>query len=72
MAKRRSTFETMLPSNPMTPEGGSQMTYGDPDQSQAMMESPDTFRRRTTPVIGMPERRPTTLQELLAMLNGAQ
>ncbi len=35
-------------------------------------ESPDTFRRRVTPVIGSPEPRPSTLQEILAMLNGSQ
>ncbi len=74
MATRRSYLgEYPMPASPMTPKGGSQMMYGDPDgdndQSMEMTESPDTFRRRTTPVVGSPEPQPDTLQRLLAMLN---
>lgn len=70
MATRRSYFgEYPTPASPMTPKGGSQELYGDPDQP-TMIESPDTFRRRTTPVTGVPEQRPNTLQELIAMING--
>jgi hypothetical protein len=57
------------PASPMTPKGGSQQVYGDPDQATTMMESPDTFRRRTTPVVGAPEVKPDTLQQILAMLS---
>ena len=70
MATRRSYFGSLpTPASPMTPKGGSQEMYGDPDQQQTMMESPDTFRRRVTPVVGMPEPKPSTLQEILAMLS---
>lgn len=71
MATRRSFFgEATMPASPMTPKGGSGQMYGDPDQSQQMMmESPDTFRRRVTPVVGMPEQKPSSLQEILAMLS---
>ena len=69
MATRRSYFGSQpTPASPMTPKGGSQEMYGDPDAMQTMQESPDTFRRRVTPVTGMPEPQPTTLQEILAML----
>lgn len=73
MAQRRSMMESAIstPASPMTPKGGSQMMYGDPMAEQTG-ESKDTFRRRTTPVTGYPEPRPTTLQEVLAMLNGGQ
>ena len=72
MAQRRSTFDSFLtPASPMTPKGGSQEMYGDPAQ-EPIIESKDTFRRRTTPIVGQPEQRPSTLQEILAMLNGAQ
>ena len=72
MATRRSYFGSQpTPASPMTPKGGSQEMYGDPDQPMmTMMESPDTFRRRTTQVVGMPEPKPNTLQEILAMLSG--
>ena len=66
-----SAFSTLA--SPMTPKGGSQMMHGDPEHDAMMTaESKDTFRRRTTPIMGPPEQRPTTLQEILAMLNGAQ
>ena len=71
MATRRSYFGSQpTPASPMTPKGGSQEMYGDPNQDTTLVESPDTFRRRTTPVVGMPEPKPSTLQEILAMLNG--
>ena len=72
MATRRSYFGSLpTPASPMTPKGGSQEMYGNPDDSMMMnmMESPDTMRRRVTPVVGMPEPKPNTLQEILAMLN---
>lgn len=74
---RRSTYGAMpMPASPMTPKGGSMTMHGDPDgdsdQAMEMTESPDTFRRRVTPVTGEIEQRPTTLQEILAMLNGGQ
>ena len=75
MATRRSYFGSMpTPASPMTPKGGSGMpdADGDNDASMEMSESPDTFRRRVTPVVGMPEQKPSTLQELLAMLKGGQ
>jgi hypothetical protein len=69
MAQRRSLFNDALPmpASPMTPKGGSQTTYGEP-QSESMAESKETFRRRTTPVVGSPAPIQTTLQEILAML----
>lgn len=75
MAKRRSFFidPQPTPASPMTPSGGSRMMHGDADQAMMpMTESPETFRRRTTPVMGPVAQQPSTLQELLAMLNGAQ
>jgi hypothetical protein len=76
MAQRRSVFNAMMPASMLTPKGGSQTMHGDPDgdndQSMEMSESPDSFRRRTTPIMGQVEKRPTTLQEVLAMLNGGQ
>lgn len=73
MANRRTVFDAMMPTpaSPMTPKGGSQATYGDA-APETTMESKDSFRRRTTPVTGEITPRPTTLQEILAMLNGAQ
>ena len=62
------THSASIPS-PLTRKGGSQMMYGDPESTGEARES---FRRRTTPVVGEIEQRPTTLQEVLAMLNGAQ
>lgn len=51
-------------------------SYTDADPNAEILnpfqESKDTFRRRVTPVIGSPEPRPSTLQEILAMLNGGQ
>lgn len=73
MAKRRAyTDGHMLGASPMTPKGGSRTPVESEQPQGPVVESPDTFRRRVTPVVGMPERRPTTLQEILAMLNGAQ
>ena len=70
MATRRSYLDApSTPASPMTPKGGSGEMYGDPEQQGTMMESPETFRRRTMPVVGMPEPKPNTLQEILAMLN---
>lgn len=42
------------------------------DETNPLYESKEHFRRRVTPVVGTPEPRPSTLQELLAMLNGGQ
>lgn len=42
------------------------------DDTSPTYESKETFRRRVVPVIGSPEPRPSTLQEILAMLNGGQ
>lgn len=42
------------------------------DETSPVHETKDQFRRRVTPVVGTPEPRPSTLQELLAMLNGGQ
>jgi hypothetical protein len=72
MANRRSVFDSMSPASMMTPKGGSMTTYGEAEPDTTMTESKDTFRRRTTPVVGEIEPRPTTLQEIIAMLNGAQ
>ncbi len=70
MATRRSSVgDYLTPASPMTPKGGSGEMYGDPEQQGTMMESPETFRRRTMPVVGMPEQKPNTLQEILAMLS---
>ena len=74
MAQRRSGeygYAQLTPPSPMTPKGGSGMMYGDPAHAEGG-ESPDAFRRRTTPIVGEIEQRPSTLQEILAMLNGAQ
>jgi hypothetical protein len=73
MAQRRSVFDQAfpVPSSMMTPKGGSQQVYGEP-AVEPVMESKDTFRRRTTPVVGEIEPKPSTLQEILAMLNGVQ
>ena len=38
------------------------------DESSPLHESKETFRRRVVPVIGSPEPRPSTLQEVLALL----
>lgn len=72
-SNQTNSYESHVPSPPsmLTPKGGSGMMYGDPAQA-AQGESPDTFRRRTTPIVGEIEQRPSTLQEILAMLNGAQ
>lgn len=76
MATRRSFFGALpTPASPMTPKGGSVSGDGfdgDNDESMEMRESPDTFRRRVTPAVGMPQQQPTTLQEVLAMLKGGQ
>lgn len=75
MAQRRSLFGQLTPASPMTPKGGSGMMYGNSQHEQSegpIIESSETFRRRTTPVVGPIEKRPTTLQEVLAMLNGGQ
>ena len=77
MAQRRMLFDAMptapatpaTPASPMTPKGGS-ATYGDAPPAGA--ESPDTFRRRTTPVVGEPPQTSTQLQEILALLTGGQ
>ena len=74
MAQRRSGYgDTALstPASPMTPKGGSGTMYGDPNEGQTG-ESPETFRRRTTPITGAVEPRQSSLQEILAMLNGGQ
>ena len=77
MAQRRSMLgyngqsSMAIPSSPMTPKGGSQTMYGDPS-AETTSESPETFRRRTTPVLGTVEQQPSSLQEILAMLNGGQ
>lgn len=72
MANRRTVFDRAFqPPSMMTPKGGSQEMYGDTSVDPTM-ESKETFRRRTTPVTGEIEPRPSTLQEILAMLNGAQ
>ena len=55
-----------MPASPMTPKGGSQTTYDDP-QSQ-FAESKETFRRRTTPLTGQPAPRRTAMQDILDML----
>lgn len=76
MAQRRSMLgygdSAISPASPMTPKGGSQSMYGDPNQDAMGGESKDTFRRRTTPIVGTIEQRPSTLQEIIAMLNGGQ
>lgn len=61
-----------MPSNMMTPQGGSQQTYGEQSSQDVMAssESPETFRRRTAPVLGQPEAMPTSLGRILALLNG--
>lgn len=59
------------PSSSMTPRARTS-SPDMADDEYAMQESPDTLRRRTTPIIGQPEQRPTMLQEILAMLNGGQ
>ena len=41
-----------------------------PSEITPLGESPRTFRRRVTPVIGEPTPSPSTLQDLLAMLRG--
>lgn len=75
MAQRRQSFFDAIatPATPMTPKGGSQTMYGSdappPDQ---MPESPDTFRRRTTPVTGQPTPGRTQIEEVIAMLTGGQ
>lgn len=57
----------MQPSSMMTPKAQSdEAAYAQPQ------ESSETFRRRVAPIVGMPEQRPSMIQELLAMLNGAQ
>lgn len=35
-----------------------------------LQEAHQTFRRRVTPVTGFPEPRPSTMQEVLALLRG--
>ena len=35
-----------------------------------LQESQQTFRRRITPAVGFPEQRPSTMQEVLALLRG--
>jgi hypothetical protein len=52
----------------MTTRGGSRETYGDPETDDPTVEAKDTFRRRTTPIMGSPTITPTTLQQVLAML----
>ena len=71
MANRRSVFDSMSPASTMTPKGGSMTAYGEAEP-ETTMESKETMRRRTTPIVGEIQPRPTTLQEILAMLNGAQ
>lgn len=71
MATRRSygygQESLMQPSSMMTPKAQSdEAAYAQPQ------ESSETFRRRVAPIVGMPEQRPSMIQELLAMLNGAQ
>lgn len=73
MAERRQWFDHSFPTpaTPMVPTGGAErMEKG--GNASAMAESSDTFRRRITPVTGMPTAEPTTLQELLEMLKGGQ
>ena len=71
MAQRRSLFDSIAtPASPMTPSGAQGGSAYDDTQPE-MAESKDTFRRRTTPVTGQPEVGQTTLQEILAMTNGA-
>lgn len=78
MATRRQFFGPLpTPASPMTPKGGSRSISGDGfdgdnDQSMEMTEAPDTFRRRVTPVVGSPQQKPSSLQEILAMLKGGQ
>ncbi len=70
MATRRGLGYTSPPT-PMTPKGGSGMMYDNADTSNPMMmpyESPDQFRRRTTPVAEMPKPRQSAIEDLLAML----
>ena len=73
MANRRTVFDAMMepPASPMTPKGGSQTVYGE-SQAPTTMESKDTFRRRTTPVVGEYNAPPSGIEELLAMLRGQQ
>ena len=40
------------------------------DSIDPLQESRETLRRRVTPVIGSPEPRPSTMQEVLALLRG--
>lgn len=55
----------------MTPKGGSGMIDSDTSEDQ-MRETRESFRRRTTPVIGEPDPGQSSLQEVLEMLNGGQ
>ncbi len=74
MAQRRQ-FTGYGNDNTQQGQVSSMPSYTDSDPnaeiSNSLMESKDTLRRRVTPVIGSPEPRPSTLQEILAMLNGS-
>lgn len=72
MAQRRS-LQRAMPGMPMTGSGTPNEMIDDRDQAAMQgIESPETRRRRLTPVTGTPAYQPNTIQQLIAMLKGGQ
>lgn len=71
MAQRRS-LQRAMPAMPMTGSGTPKQMYDDRDPEMQGIESPDTRRRRLTPVMGEPQVQPNSIQQLIAMLKGGQ
>lgn len=69
MAQRRS-LQRMMPGMPMTGSGTSKQMFDDRDPEMHDSESPDTRRRRLTPIMGLPQQQPNAIQQLIAMLKG--
>lgn len=75
MATRRAFFgenQIAMPATTMNVTGGSSTVDPDRDNDVEAMESKDSFRRRTTPIIGKPNVTPSTFQDVLAILNGSR
>ncbi len=77
MANRRmfsgyDQSDLMQPSSAMTPSGARSQQAMPDEQMMPYQEHPDTMRRRLTPMTGDVQANPSTIQALMAMLNGGQ